>query len=487
LGAPLLAVCGFLVLLFVAPAAQSASVSPLQYAKNKTCADFGYTTIKKFDPPSSGTQAGVTLIRVDGSHIDWTSTVAVDAVLVKGGDGGNLYVYPLDTFGDEDLVTPDNASGGPAGLSHVEFCTDGQNEPAPQPGIDIVKKVDKDVAYAGETLNYTLTVTNTGNTTLNGVDLTDELCDSEPVRSGANAGDAVFDAGDVWTYTCSYVVPTGTGEVENVATVCYESSAPPVEVSDDERCDSDTVETPVARIGIKVVKDAVEGTAVAGTTVHFKISVENTGTTTFATYEFTDAACDEVRTGVNAADTEFNPGDVWTYECAMPTAAGELSATNSATAEGTDENGRQAEGQDDATIPLAQPETPGGNTPGGTTPGGTTPGGTTPGGGTLPETIASGRARLRGPSGCVDKAFRASVSGRSIASVSFFVDGKLVKKFTGSRATYSFSVNPRGLGFGRHRVVARVRFVSGSGTSARRLPLTFRRCARGTVAPRFTG
>jgi hypothetical protein len=109
------------------------------------------------------------------------------------------------------------------------------------------------------------------------------------------------------------------------------------------------------------------------------------------------------------------------------------------------------------------------------------------GGGVLPETIVSGIARLRGPSGCVKTAFRARVTGRSIASVAFRVDGKLVKRITGERSRYTVRIKPRGYGFGRHRVVARVTFVTGSGTAPRRLPLTFRRCAQGAVAPRFTG
>ena len=67
------------------------------------------------------------------------------------------------------------------------------------------------------------------------------------------------------------------------------------------------------------------------------------------------------------------------------------------------------------------------------------------------------------------------------------MDGKLVKTINRQRASYSIKVKPNRYGFGRHRVIARVRFVEGSGTSARRLPLTFRRCAQGAVAPRFTG
>ena len=112
---------------------------------------------------------------------------------------------------------------------------------------------------------------------------------------------------------------------------------------------------------------------------------------------------------------------------------------------------------------------------------------TTPGAGVLPETVASGIARLRGPSGCVKNAFPVRVVGRSIASVSFRLDGKLIKRFTSTRSTYVIKVNPRTYGFGRHRIIARVTFLTASGTKSRRLPLTFRRCGRGTIAPRFTG
>jgi hypothetical protein len=105
----------------------------------------------------------------------------------------------------------------------------------------------------------------------------------------------------------------------------------------------------------------------------------------------------------------------------------------------------------------------------------------------LPEEILSGRAALRGPSGCVKQAFRARVSGRSIAAVTFSIDGKKIRTLRGERAVYSIKVRPGKFRSGRHQIVARVRFTESSGTSARKLRLTFRRCAQGTVAPRFTG
>jgi hypothetical protein len=99
----------------------------------------------------------------------------------------------------------------------------------------------------------------------------------------------------------------------------------------------------------------------------------------------------------------------------------------------------------------------------------------------------SGRARLLGPSGCLRRAFRARVSGREITSVTFTLDGRVLKRIKGRRATYSVRVQPGRYGFGRHKLVARVTFTDASATLARKLPLTFRRCAQGPVAPRFTG
>ena len=71
--------------------------------------------------------------------------------------------------------------------------------------------------------------------------------------------------------------------------------------------------------------------------------------------------------------------------------------------------------------------------------------------------------------------------------MTFTINGKKIKTIRGERAVYSIKVRPSKYGGGRHRLVARVRFTASSRTKAQRLPLTFRRCAQGDVAPRFTG
>jgi hypothetical protein len=378
--APLAAVCALGALLFTAPAALAdPAVDPVFTQGNPHCVDYGLDTVTEFNPVASGTQSGVTLTKLPGEVFNWSSTSAIDMVIVKGGPNANVYDYPTDAFGDDGLHAPLNGDK-PFGLSHVEFCTDGENDPDPDPNPGIsLDKTGAATAAAGSTFTYSFKATNTGDVTLDPVELTDNRCQATLTRVEPNLADLSFDPGDVWSYACTVIAPAGPATVVNVAEVCGEYS--PGE------------ETPIT-------------------------------------------VCDD---------------DPHTF-----------------------------------TVPPPPPVTPPVTPP--TTPPTTPPGVTPPGdGGVLPEEIISGRAALRGPSGCVKQAFRARVSGRSIASVTFSIDGKKIKTIRGERSVYSIKVRPSKYGGGRHKLVARVQFTAASGTSARKFPLTFRRCAQGAVAPRFTG
>ena len=130
------ALCGAgLALLLGTSSAQATTVTPTLVAGNPTCQDLGYdygfkpsvggseTTEGTYDDPNSGvvvtweySQNGST------SYVDWTSNIGPVAVIVKGSDAANVYSYDGTVLSDTNLVTPTNASGKPAGLSHLEFC-----------------------------------------------------------------------------------------------------------------------------------------------------------------------------------------------------------------------------------------------------------------------------------------------------------------------------------------------------------------------------
>ena len=94
-------------------------------------------------------------------------------------------------------------------------------------------------------------------------------------------------------------------------------------------------------------------------------------------------------------------------------------------------------------------------------------------------------AVLKSASGCAKQAFTASVSGRGIDRVTFYLDGRRIK--TVHNPSYRVRISPTGLTRGAHRVTARVVFVAAAqrGPATRRM--TFLRCAHAAQAPRFTG
>jgi hypothetical protein len=135
---------GAMVLLGAFPSAGAApdqtqpTPSTSEVGDNQTCADLapeGATWIElKVESPVDGTSSDGTLTVTidvrdtdDGQVFDWTSNIGVDAVFVKGGPGGLLYIYdpPAESTGDTGLHAPVNPNNGEFfGLSHVSFCYD---------------------------------------------------------------------------------------------------------------------------------------------------------------------------------------------------------------------------------------------------------------------------------------------------------------------------------------------------------------------------
>jgi len=97
-----------------------------------------------------------------------------------------------------------------------------------------------------------------------------------------------------------------------------------------------------------------------------------------------------------------------------------------------------------------------------------------------------GAAQLWGPSGPVRGPFTVFVTGREIAQVTFYVDGRRVGAVRASpgREIFRLKVNPRGR---RGQVTARVRFKTSSRTPSRTRRVTYQRSTRAAATPSFTG
>jgi hypothetical protein len=107
-----------------------------------------------------------------------------------------------------------------------------------------------------------------------------------------------------------------------------------------------------------------------------------------------------------------------------------------------------------------------------------------------PARVRPGSARLSGPSGCpTTTAVAATVSGRRIVKVTFYVDGRKVKTLTEANRNgkWVLPMNVKRFAFGTHRVRVTVQFAKSSQTKARTLRLSFNRCHPAVVRPQFTG
>jgi hypothetical protein len=208
--------------------------------------------------------------------------------------------------------------------------------------------------------------------------------------------------------------------------------------------------------------------APVGSTVEYRMVVSLTAPGSLSNVTLSDPRCDAgtiagpVKSGGDQ-DALLETGEQWTYTCTHVIVAGDRPGyTNTATASGVDRLGNTVTDTDTASVTVPAAEV-------------------------LPQ--VPGTARLRGPSGCVRGPFKATVRGTRIARVTFFLDGKRFKRInaTAGQTKFQVSINPRGRGFGVHRVTARVQFVAEANTSNRTLRLSFQRCKKQTVKPRFTG
>ena len=65
----------------------------------------------------------MTISSYTGTSFDWSANMGVDAVFVKGGPGGNLYLYAPEATWGAGLTAP-NPGGQIPNIGHILFCYD---------------------------------------------------------------------------------------------------------------------------------------------------------------------------------------------------------------------------------------------------------------------------------------------------------------------------------------------------------------------------
>ena len=262
------------------------------------------------------------------------------------GEVATAVVSYTPQAGDPDPITNTVTASGTGADSGVEASDEASCETdILHPTIDVEKQCTE-LAHVGDTVTYTITVTNTGDEDLDGVTVMDTVLGD---LSAAFADELAVGASE--SHEFDYVVlDSDPDPLVNEVTATGTGVSSQVVVDDLANCATDLIHP-----AIEIVKTVDEDTVPIGTTVTFTYVVTNTGDTTLY-----DISVDDDILG-HIGDIEvLEPGQSVTLT--KDFVVGDAPVTNVGTATGEDILGRSVSADDDATVtPIADvtpPPTP---------------------------------------------------------------------------------------------------------------------------------
>lgn len=210
-----------------------------------------------------------------GESVTASATYELTQADIDAGEVLNLATATGTTPSGEDVTDEDNEN------IDVPFA----------PSISLGKigaLAEGSEGAAGDTVNYTFEIANSGNVTLDGIELTDELEGLSDITYGEwPSEEFVLAPGESVTATAEYQLTQAdvdAGLVDNTASVTgTPPSGDPVEDTDDE-----TVDVP-GTANIELLKDvASDPVNTAGEEITYTFEVTNTGTLTLSDVSITD-------------------------------------------------------------------------------------------------------------------------------------------------------------------------------------------------------
>ncbi len=132
-----------------------------------------------------------------------------DAIVTEGGKLYAFTSWSIDASGT-DLTSNGIVMDG-AKTAVAEWA---------QPGISLEKTANVTETYVGKPIGYTYMVTNTGDTPLSSVGVTDDKIGTATYKNGDTDMNGLLDLTETWTFTASYtILGSDDGSVLNTATV----------------------------------------------------------------------------------------------------------------------------------------------------------------------------------------------------------------------------------------------------------------------------
>lgn len=190
-------------------------------------------------------------------------------------------------------------------------------------------------AVRGETIEYEVVATNTGNVPLRFSDFSDTVCDGGTTSGGP--GEAAVEPGASTTYKCTHLVTPADEEAGQVTNVASDTGTPPEGFGSAASHESNSVTANIAITpapALQLTKEQRANPADSYTseplsvpsesTLEYQIEVKNTGNVTLTLSRFTDPVCDEGTLSTEPGEPTLAPGATRVYTCShqLPEADG---------------------------------------------------------------------------------------------------------------------------------------------------------------------
>ena len=273
-------------------AIQSPAITVVKSASPSTFSVAGETINYSFDVTNSG-NVTLTSVKVDDHGLPGLSAITCPHTTLAAGASQTCTATYLTTAADVDAGSVTNtatAQGDPPTGPHVVSAPSSATITAIQsPAITVVKSASPSTfSVAGETINYSFDVTNSGNVTLTSVKVDDH---GLPGLSAITCPHTTLAAGASQTCTATYLTTAAdvdAGSVTNTATAKGDPPTGPHVVSAPSSATITAIQSPA----ITVVKSASPSTfSVAGETINYSFDVTNSGNVTLTQSRSTTPAC----------------------------------------------------------------------------------------------------------------------------------------------------------------------------------------------------
>jgi uncharacterized repeat protein (TIGR01451 family) len=247
-------------------------------------------------------------------------------VAVNGADGKNYTSPPITVNAAGTYYWVASYGSDPKNGASSSTCGDVNETPLViKPHISISKSPDAQTLLIGQTANFTITVTNDGDSTLTNVVVTDALAPGCARTSADIPGLASMAPGASITYTCT--LANVTASFTNIAIATGTPPVgPPVSAQDTAAV---TAVAPATHPAITIVKNPKSQTVTRGGTATFTITVTNTGDVALTNV----VVSDPLSPNCNRTIGTLAPGASTSYTCTRANVT--TNFTNVAVASGT--------------------------------------------------------------------------------------------------------------------------------------------------------